>query len=112
MPSEHGVSAGVCPIQSLSGVPSRFNQEELSIEFVGTDQHRKQLTALVWNDRGEVVLRRQVSTQRDKVRAFLDDLNALTTPTRKSISRSAGVDRQTRAVGEDGPDPDRQTLNP
>ena len=112
MPSEHGVSAGVCPIQSLPGVPSRFNQEELSIEFVGTDQHRKQLTALVWNDRGEVVLRRQVSTQRDKVRAFLDDLNALTTPTRKSISRSAGVDRQTRAVGEDRPDPDRQTLNP
>ena len=79
---------------------------------MGIDQHRQQLTVPVRDDRGEVVLRRQVSTQRDKVRAFLDDLNALTTPTRKSISRSAGVDRQTRAVGEDGPDPDRQTLNP
>ena len=74
--------------------------------------HPPSTFAVASHCRGEVVLRRQVSTQRDKVRAFLDDLNALTTPTREPVSRSAEVDRQTRAVGEDGPDPDRQTLNP
>lgn len=49
--------------------------------YVGIDQHRKQLTVHVRDDRGEVVLRRQVSTQWDKVRAFLDDLNARAAPT-------------------------------
>jgi hypothetical protein len=48
---------------------------------MGIDQHRQQLTVPVRDDRGEVVLRRQVSTQWDKVRAFLDDLNARAAPT-------------------------------
>ena len=49
--------------------------------YVGIDQHRKQLTVHVRDDRGEVVLRRQVSTQWDKVRAVLDDLYARAAPT-------------------------------
>ena len=49
--------------------------------YVGIDQHRKQLTVHVRDDRGEVVLRRQVSTQWDKVRAFLDDLDVRARPT-------------------------------
>ena len=49
--------------------------------YVGIDQHRQQLTVPVRDDRGEVVLRRQVSTQWDKVRAFLDDLNTRVAPT-------------------------------
>jgi hypothetical protein len=48
---------------------------------MGIDQHRQQLTVPVRDDRGEVVLRRQVSTQWDKVRAFLDDLNTRAAPT-------------------------------
>ena len=48
---------------------------------MGIEQHRQQLTVPVRDDRGEVVLRRQVSTQWDKVRAFLDDLNTRAAPT-------------------------------
>ncbi len=47
----------------------------------GNDQHRKQLTVPVRDDQGEVVLRRQVSTQWDKVREFLDDLDRRAAPT-------------------------------
>lgn len=42
--------------------------------YVGIDQHRKQLTVSVREDSGNVVLRRQVSTEWTKVRAFFDDL--------------------------------------
>ena len=42
--------------------------------YVGIDQHRKQLTVSVRNDSGNVVLRRQVSTQWDKVHAFFSEL--------------------------------------
>lgn len=38
--------------------------------YVGIDQHRKQLTVSVRDESGNVVLRRQVSTQWAKVRAF------------------------------------------
>ena len=38
--------------------------------YVGIDQHRKQLTVSIRDESGDVVLRRQVSTQWDKVRAF------------------------------------------
>ncbi len=64
--------------------------------YVGIDQHRKQLTVPVRDDWGEVVLRRQVSTQWDKVRAFLDDLNARAAPT-------AGYFADTRRVRPKGP---------
>jgi transposase len=42
--------------------------------YLGIDQHRKQLTVNVRNEEGDVVLRRQVSTQWDKVKAFFAEL--------------------------------------
>jgi transposase len=38
--------------------------------YLGIDQHRKQLTVNVRDEQGEVILRRQVSTQWDKVKEF------------------------------------------
>ena len=45
--------------------------------YVGIDQHRKQLTVSVRDESGNVILRRQVSTQWQKVRAFFDDVRDL-----------------------------------
>ena len=42
--------------------------------YLGIDQHHKQLTISIRNDEGAVILKRQVSTQPDKARAFLDDV--------------------------------------
>jgi transposase len=42
--------------------------------YVGIDQHRKQLTVSIRDESGDVVLRRQVSTQWDKVRTFFTEL--------------------------------------
>jgi transposase len=42
--------------------------------YLGIDQHHKQITVSIRDDQGAVVLRRQVSTQPDKVRAFLEDV--------------------------------------
>ena len=42
--------------------------------YLAIDQHRKQLTVNLRNEEGEVVLKRQVSTEWERVRAFLDDL--------------------------------------
>lgn len=42
--------------------------------YLGIDQHRKQLTVSVRNEAGDVVLRRQVSTQWERVRAFFEEL--------------------------------------
>lgn len=42
--------------------------------YLGIDQHRKQLTVNVRNEEGDVILRRQVSTQWDKVKAFFAEL--------------------------------------
>jgi transposase len=42
--------------------------------YVGIDQHRKQLTVSVREQSGNVILRRQVSTEWKKVRAFFDEL--------------------------------------
>ena len=42
--------------------------------YLGIDQHHKQITVSVRNDEGSVILKRQVSTQPDKTRAFLDDI--------------------------------------
>ena len=39
--------------------------------YLGIDLHRKQLTVSVRNEKGDVVLRRQVSTRWEKVREFL-----------------------------------------
>jgi len=42
--------------------------------YVGIDQHRKQLTVSVRDESGSVILRRQVSTEWKKVRAFFDEV--------------------------------------
>ena len=42
--------------------------------YVGIDQHRKQLTVSVREESGNVILRRQVSTEWKKVRAFFDEV--------------------------------------
>lgn len=45
--------------------------------YLGIDQHRKQLTVSIRNEAGDVTLRRQVSTEWDRVRAFFDELQQL-----------------------------------
>jgi transposase len=42
--------------------------------YLAIDQHRKQLTVNVRNEAGDIVLRRQVSTEWQRVRAFFDEL--------------------------------------
>jgi transposase len=46
--------------------------------YLGIDQHRKQLTINLRNEAGDVVARRQVSTRRGKIAAFLAELAELT----------------------------------
>jgi len=48
--------------------------------YLGIDQHRKQLTVSIRNEAGDVVLRRQVSTEWGRVRAFFDELRRLAEP--------------------------------
>jgi transposase len=42
--------------------------------YLGTDQHKRQLTVNLRGEDGSVILKRQVSTQWEKVRAFFADL--------------------------------------
>jgi len=42
--------------------------------YLGIDQHRKQLTVCVRDEEGDVILRRQVSTEWERVRAFLAEI--------------------------------------
>lgn len=42
--------------------------------YLGIDQHRKQLTVNLRNEQGDVILKRQVSTEWKRVRAFLAEL--------------------------------------
>ena len=42
--------------------------------YLGIDQHRRQLTVCVRNDQGDIVLRRQVSTEWARVREFLEEI--------------------------------------
>ena len=42
--------------------------------YVGIDQHRKQLTVSVREESGNMILRRQVSTEWKKVHAFFGEL--------------------------------------
>lgn len=42
--------------------------------YLAIDQHRKQLTVNLRDEQGDVLLRRQVSTQWDRVREFFDNL--------------------------------------
>jgi transposase len=48
--------------------------------YLAIDQHRKQLTVDLRNDDGSVVLRRQVSTRWEPVRAFLADVQQRSQP--------------------------------
>ena len=48
--------------------------------YLGIDQHRKQLTVNVRDEQGDVVLKRQVSTQWDRVRKFFEELRGLAEP--------------------------------
>ena len=42
--------------------------------YLGIDQHKRQLTVNVRTEDGTVILKRQVSTQWEKVRTFFADL--------------------------------------
>lgn len=46
--------------------------------YLGIDQHRKQLTVNLRNEAGDVLVRRQVSTRREKIEVFLAELDGLT----------------------------------
>jgi transposase len=48
--------------------------------YLGIDQHRKQLTVSVRNEAGDVTLRRQVSTEWERVRAFFEALRQTAEP--------------------------------
>ena len=48
--------------------------------YLGIDQHRKQLTVNIRNEAGDIVLRRQVSTEWERVRAFFDEIRRLAEP--------------------------------
>ena len=47
--------------------------------YVAIDQRAKQITVAIRNDRGEDVLKRQVSTRREKIKEFFDQLALLDT---------------------------------
>ncbi len=48
--------------------------------YLGIDQHRKQLTVNFRNEQGDIVLRRQVSTQWKRVREFFDAIRRQARP--------------------------------
>ncbi len=48
--------------------------------YFGIDQHRKQLTVNIRDERGDVVLKRQVRTQWDRVRRFFHELRERAEP--------------------------------
>ena len=45
--------------------------------YLAIDQHRKQLTVNLRNEQGDVVLKRQVSTEWPRVRSFLDEVRKM-----------------------------------
>ena len=48
--------------------------------YLTIDQHRKQLTVNIRDEKGDVVLKRQVSTQWERVRKFFEDLAYRSSP--------------------------------
>src|SRR6187549_3858737 len=44
--------------------------------YLGIDQHRKQLTVNLRDEEGTTLIRRQVSTEWDRVRLFLEEVRA------------------------------------
>jgi hypothetical protein len=51
-----------------------FFQETPVMLYLGIDQHKRQLTVNLRSEDGSVILKRQVGTQWEKVRAFFADL--------------------------------------
>jgi transposase len=47
--------------------------------YLGIDQHRKQLTVNLRNEQGDVILKRQVSTEWARVRSFLEEVRKTST---------------------------------
>jgi transposase len=58
----------------MVGSPNVSSQEDLTMFYLGIDQHRKQLTVCLRSEEGEVTLKQQVSTQWDRVKGFLTEL--------------------------------------
>lgn len=48
--------------------------------YLAIDQHRKQLTVNLRNEQGDVLLKRQVSTEWQRVRAFLEEVRGQSAP--------------------------------
>jgi len=48
--------------------------------YLAIDQHRKQLTVNLRNEQGDVVLRRQVSTEWPRARSFLKEVRETSAP--------------------------------
>lgn len=48
--------------------------------YLGIDQHSKQLTVNLRNEEGQPIMRRQVSTEPERVRAFFEQLRELSAP--------------------------------
>src|SRR5262245_14344107 len=63
----------------IAKVTISWIQEDHVMLYVGIDQHRKQLTVSVRDESGNVIVRRQVSTEWKKVRAFFDEVRELAT---------------------------------
>jgi len=61
--------------------------------YLGIDQHKRQLTVNLRDESGKVILKRQVSTQWEKVRAFFADLSDKARPSKKGVRESAGQNR-------------------
>jgi transposase len=60
--------------------PPKVQQEDQEMSYLGIDQHRKQLTVELWNETGDAILKRQVSTEWKRVREFLKDLRTRANP--------------------------------
>jgi hypothetical protein len=63
----------------IHGVVVRFTHQEHKQEnpamlYLAIDQHRKQLTVNLRNEAGDVILKRQVSTEWKRVREFLEEV--------------------------------------
>ena len=48
--------------------------------YLAIDQHRKQLTVNLRNEEGDVLLKRQVSTEWTRVRSFMEELRKTSAP--------------------------------
>ena len=60
--------------------------------YLGIDQHKRQLTVNLRGEDGSVILKRQVGTQWEKVRAFFADLGEISgRSTRASLNATVDM---------------------